>query len=83
MKCKLRFHALVSIVILISIGCKKTPSQSDPPINGGAQTGPAGSNGNIKPPVANAGSDQTITILNQYPYLILNGNCVPAVQVFI
>ncbi|HEU5164901.1 MAG TPA: hypothetical protein VFU29_05145, partial [Chitinophagaceae bacterium] len=75
------FNLLMMAILMLSLtqntGCKKSPNEAVGVSGGG--TGPGsgagtGGGGYNKPPVANAGPDQTITILNQYPSAVLNGS---------
>ena len=70
--------AILMLSFIQNTGCKKTTIGSVGGSGGGGGTGTGGGSGtggfnNSKPPVANAGPDQAITILNQYPFAILNG----------
>jgi len=69
MKVKLIVPFIIGILTVIAEGCMKRPVQ--PGSNGGSGTG---NPTNKKPPVANAGLDQTINLLTAYSNTILNGN---------
>ena len=62
--------------IMLSTGCNKTPVGTGTNNGTGSGSGNGSGNGsvNTKPPVANAGPDQTITVLTSYTNTILNGN---------
>ena len=78
MKMKLTLVLIIATITIISGGCKKPPIQ--PGNRGGTSNGGNGGSGgggnstNNRPPVANAGVDQTITILTSYTTASLNGS---------
>ena len=77
MKVKLILLFIIAAITIISDGCKKPPIQSGN--NGGASNGGNGGSGggnltNNTPPVANAGPNQTITILTAYTTASLTGS---------
>src|SRR5215213_2973888 len=77
MKVKLILLFIIAAITIISDGCKKPPIQSGN--NGGASNGGNGGSGggnlnNNRPPVANAGPNQTITILTAYTTPSLSGS---------
>ena len=80
MKMKLTLVLIIATITIISGGCKKPPippGNSGGTSNGGnGGSGGGGGGGNLtnnKPPVANAGPDQTITILTAYTTASLSG----------
>ena len=58
---------------MFSIGCTKTPPQERNG-NGIVNRGGTGNTNNNKPPVANAGPDQTILVFTNYTSVLLNGS---------
>ena len=79
MKMKLILAFIIATITIISEGCKKPPIQ---PGNGGGTSngngsgtgGGSGNPTNSRPPVANAGADQIITMLTSYTTASLSGN---------